>query len=880
MTRRATMLAALILATWAPACGDEALTGDAAGHTDTGGAETIGGGGTPVLDVGGGGGPGDGKDGVSPVDDAGPDAGPPLDCPGGFGCPCTVNEDCDSTWCVPSLDGLVCTETCIENCPDGWTCQAITNTPPDIVYICAQISTQLCRPCDKDSECSDGPGNSDNRCVSYGGTGSFCGVPCGEGEDPCPEDYVCEEQPGGDSQCRATAGDCPCPKAFHNTSTTCWQKNGAGTCNGKRTCGPDGWEPCTAQTPAPEACNALDDNCDGATDEGLEALSCGMGVCAHQVPGCIGGLPQACNPFEGSGAEVCNGKDDDCDGETDELWLDKGTPCDGVDSDVCAEGTWVCTSDGAALTCEGDETPHPEVCDGQDNDCDGETDEVSELGTTSCGLGACDHEVANCVGGALTVCDPFEGMEANDDPDPSGIDADCDGIDGTIALGVFVDGVGGKPGNPGTMDEPLKSIAQGIAAAKGAQKNHVYVSQGTYAESVEMEAGVSLFGGYSAKNGWGRSKSYVTQIQGGSTAVRAMNIGVPTVLDGFTITSANTGGSGASSIGVLVSGSTGVELRYNIIESGAGGAGGPGAFGTQGPAGGTGSGGQSGCEYGNACLGFCGSCSRPAGGAVGSSPCQAPGGKGGDGGDSGGTGGAGIQGGGLNGGAGGPGGAKTKNGTPGTKGGPGANGQHGLPGAEIGQIAPEGYVPANGGAAGPGGAGSGGGGGGGGGGDESGCFSGSWCKTYGSSGGGGGGGGCGGTAGGLGGGGGGSFGVLIFGGKPALLGNAIASGAGGTGGSGGQGGPGGGGGPAGPGGAKGDNDTQGLGVAGGGGGDGGPGGAGGGGGGGPSIAVVCGGGATPVLSGNQLNKGQGGSGGTSAGNPGAQGTSATTSGCF
>ncbi|GMV39841.1 MAG: hypothetical protein AMXMBFR64_15570 [Myxococcales bacterium] len=867
MTRRALLV--LLLA----ACGDEGLSGSGvdAGAADSGpetsaGADGSGAGDVPVgKDVLGGDAGGGGDVHLGEVDAT-------LDCPGGFGCPCNVNEECDSNWCVPSLDGLVCTQTCIENCPAGWTCQAIVNTPPDITYICAQVSTQLCKPCDKDSECTEGTGNADNRCVSYGGIGSFCGIPCG---DACPEGYTCDGE-----QCVATVGDCPCPKAFWNTSTTCSNTSDAGTCSGKRTCGPEGWEACTAAVPAVEACNGKDDDCDGATDEDVEPLSCGLGVCAHQVPGCVGGVPQACNPFEGAVAEVCNGKDDDCDGETDELWPDKGTPCDGPDADLCAEGGWVCSSDGGTLVCEGDDTAHAEVCDGQDNDCDGDTDEASDLGVTSCGLGVCEHQVPNCLGGVLAPCDPMEGAEAEDEPDPSGLDSDCDGLDGTVALGVFVDGVGGKAGNPGTREEPLKTIAQGIAAAQAAQRPHVYVSQGIYAETVELQAGISLFGGYSAKNGWGRSKSYVTQIQGGSVAVRAEGIGVPTILDGFTITSANTGGSGASSIGVLISGSTGVELRYNTIEAGAGGAGAAGAPGSQGATAGTGTGGQSGCENGTACIGICGSCAKPVGGAAGTSPCGAAGGKGGDGGDSGGKGGDGGKGGGLNGGAGGPGGAKTQNGTAGTKGGPGAPGQHGAGGGELGEFTATGYFGAGGAPGGAGGAGSGGGGGGGGGGDEAGCFTLSWCKTYGSSGGGGGGGGCGGTPGGAGGGGGGSFGVLVYGGKPALLGNAIASGAGGTGGAGGQGGLGGSGGPGGPGGAKGDQDSQGVGLQGGDGGNGGAGGAGGGGGGGPSVAVVCSGGAAPVLSGNQLTAGFGGAGGGSAGNPGAKGLSATTFGCF
>lgn len=62
------------------------------------------------------------------------------------------------------------------------------------------------------------------------------------------------------------------------------------------------------------------------------------------------------------------------------------------------------------------------TCDGLDNDCDLETDE--DLGTTTCGLGICEHTVDSCVDGELQVCDPLEGAvpEICD-----GLDNDCNG---------------------------------------------------------------------------------------------------------------------------------------------------------------------------------------------------------------------------------------------------------------------------------------------------------------------------------------------------------------------------------------------------------------------------------------------------------------------
>ena len=75
------------------------------------------------------------------------------------------------------------------------------------------------------------------------------------------------------------------------------------------------------------------------------------------------------------GPELCNGQDDDCDAQTADGSDDPavGVSCDGPDADLCAEGLTVC--DGGAIVC-GDVTgDSAEVPDGLDNDCDGATDE-------------------------------------------------------------------------------------------------------------------------------------------------------------------------------------------------------------------------------------------------------------------------------------------------------------------------------------------------------------------------------------------------------------------------------------------------------------------------------------------------------------------------
>lgn len=73
---------------------------------------------------------------------------------------------------------------------------------------------------------------------------------------------------------------------------------------------------------APEVCNGKDDNCDGFVDE-LVRPQCGVGWCRRDSPTCN---PQDCVPGKPA-PEVCNSVDDNCDGVVDEGTCPAGTTC-------------------------------------------------------------------------------------------------------------------------------------------------------------------------------------------------------------------------------------------------------------------------------------------------------------------------------------------------------------------------------------------------------------------------------------------------------------------------------------------------------------------------------------------------------------------------
>jgi hypothetical protein len=188
-----------------------------------------------------------------------------------------------------------------------------------------------------------------------------------------------------------------------------------------------------------EICDGLDNNCDGQVDNGNPGggQSCNTGkpgVCAAGTTTCLNGAVVCAQNVQPS-AEVCDGKDNDCDGQVDDGNPGGGASCGTGKPGVCGAGTSACSN--GVVICNQNVQPSAEVCDGLDNNCDGVLDNnVTDTGQ-ACNtglLGNCSSGNTTCAGGKLTCTQiNYPVAEICD----NAVDDNCDGVTDPAATVYF-----------------------------------------------------------------------------------------------------------------------------------------------------------------------------------------------------------------------------------------------------------------------------------------------------------------------------------------------------------------------------------------------------------------------------------------------------------
>lgn len=276
------------------------------------------------------------------------------DLPGTLGSPCQVpgGDECAvGRWACAAGEkvGMVCALDAARS--EGTPCARDMNPcTRDVCHLgaCAHPAVTDGVSCDDGDLCSEG-----DRCIAgqceAGGTRS-----CDDGNsctaESCDRERGCLHAVVEGGVLNACGGCEILPAA---PGQACAVEGRSGVCaRGQWSCIPDGSVACVqALFPSAEACNGIDDDCDGEVDEGLGQATCGIGACLVTTENCNEGKAQSCVPRDPQPESCANmGNDDDCNGVVDDV-AGLGQDCPAAFGTCILPGKKKCIGDATAPVC-------------------------------------------------------------------------------------------------------------------------------------------------------------------------------------------------------------------------------------------------------------------------------------------------------------------------------------------------------------------------------------------------------------------------------------------------------------------------------------------------------------------------------------------------
>ncbi|MBN2340646.1 MAG: hypothetical protein JXX29_06410 [Deltaproteobacteria bacterium] len=407
----------------------------------------------------------------------------------------SCGNNCDTLFPTAARTSCVKTATLpkcvIDSCPEG---THLINENQ-----CIEDSAVSCLPCEDDFDCIRFTPAS--RCVLLSSGDARCALPCTDAQTDCPVNFDCTSDfSATDTYCIPRSGTCSCVAENLDETFACMLLSPSEDtyCPGERICLGTEFSPCTSI---------------------LE--------------------------------EVCDGQDNDCDGEVDEGYAENGYY---LHNDHCGECNQPCFTTSPHMIAECIMITEP-TCDIH-----------------------CEENFIDADGSDFNGCECEVTMNSWPPPVHSG-DMDCDGIVDYIENAVYVSPEGIDMATGSVLD-PVRTISQGIVLAEEERKT-IFVARGEYDEQVNLIDGISIFGGYRQDFQDRDPLLFITEIMysaaPGLPVVLAQNILSSTWFSGFSIVAGNAQQPGGGSTAVYLAESTsGLHFSDTVIYAGTGADGEPG----------------------------------------------------------------------------------------------------------------------------------------------------------------------------------------------------------------------------------------------------------------------------------------------------------------